>query len=368
MKNNMFLYYTPIIILLISYLFKFKNINVTYKRNYLINLDTLLYGVSLFFIYVMTAFKGNIDPDYLNYKYYFDIIPKITELNEFTLLKVRESTSNVEISLIYLFSFLKFLHIDFQFFYIIILFIIIILINKLSYYFPCKSLYLLIVYCFYFQGLFIFVRYQVGALCALLIIFNYAEKNKISKNSIFYFILGVSFHSITIFCIPALILFKLRKIILKNYLILLTVPIFISQFDLTLLLKIATIINPRYIDYIDNYHVIGSISSLLIRETLMFFLLFLVYLDKRRIKEVVKNNVLLMQLLLLLLLLFIWSIAWRVGILYRIALLYDIAWIFFFSLILKNRLLNNIKNITLILYLLLRLKTGISELSTYSFY
>ncbi|HCN41944.1 MAG TPA: hypothetical protein DIS95_06035 [Proteus vulgaris] len=364
----MFLYYTPVVILLISYLFKCKNINVTYKRNYLINLDTLLYGISLLYIYIITAFKGNIDPDYLNYKYYFDIIPEITKLNDFTLLQIKESTSNVEISLIYLFSFLKFLHIDFQFFYITILFIIVVLINKLSYYFPYKSLFLLIIYCFYFQGLFIFVRYQVGALCALLVIFNFSEKNKININSIFYFILGISFHSITIFCIPALILFKFRKTILKNYLILLIIPILISQFDLTILLKIATLINPRYIDYIDNYHIIGNISSLLIREGLILLLLILVYLDKKMIIKTIKNNVLIMQLLLLLLLLFTWSIAWRVGILYRIALLYDIAWMFFFSVTLKSKLLNKIKNTILILYLLLRLQTGVSELSTYSFY
>ncbi|WP_407822746.1 EpsG family protein [Proteus terrae] len=368
MKINMYLYYIPIIILLTSYLFKFKSVDLTYKKNHLVNLDTLIYGACLFFIYIITAFKGNIDPDYLNYKYYFDIIPKITELNEFTLLKVKESTSNVEISLIYLFSLFKFLHIDFQFFYITILLIIVFLINKLSYYFPNKSLFLLVIYCFYFQGLFIFVRYQIGALCALLIIFNYSKKNKVTISSIFYFIFGISFHSVTIFCIPALLLFKLRKKILNIYLILLIVPIFMSQFDLTLLLNIATLINPRYINYLDNYHVVGSISSLLIREVLIFFLLFLAYLDKQKITETIKDNILTMQLLLLLLLLFIWSVAWRVGILYRIALLYDIAWIFFFSLILKNNLLNNIKNFTLILYLLLRLQTGISELSTYSFY
>lgn len=358
----------PAILFIIAYLTK--------ENNFVINNNKvkqkkvfIFFGVAL--IFLLTGFKGDIDPDYKNYLFYFDLIPPLSKLNDESLHQIKNQTSNVEFGMVYMMSFLKSLSLPFQSYYIFTSTVICFLSSKLAKSYPGnEAIVLFFLYCFYFQPYFIQTRYFISLLSILMVFSLYHRHGRLSLVACIYFFIGLSFHSVAIFVIPLLLASHFANFIKRYWIQLLLFPLFLVTINITDLIGYAGAINERYDSYTNGgVNKAGDISSFYIRFYLVCFLSFLcVSFTKFKFKELNKPYEEL--LILCFLMLCSWSIAWKLGMLYRVALIFEISWVFF--IMYSNEYLNPVIRrtilFTLVLYAFYRLSTGVSELEEFYFF
>ncbi len=364
----MIYYYFPLIPLLVGALMRERKFFIGYK--YLCGSDAFFLYVFLIFIFILTGFKGNIDPDYLNYKIYYDLIPGFDSLNEGRIDNIKTLTSHVEPAIIYGMSALKTLGLGFQYFYIVSSAFFVFFIYKLSIYFKGQECLVgLVLYCFYLQPFFIQVRYFIGVLCGLICIMEYMRKEHISKKFIVYFIVGLLFHTVIVFSLP-IVFYKIFKGYLLKYIyISLLLPISLLFINIDYLLQFTPFISERYVNYMNvaNEQNVGNIFSFIVRESLVLFLITLLYISNRfSFSSTFDNEKSKPLFLMIFMMLVVWAFAWRFGMLYRIALLFEFGWLFF--LIQKKKdFYFFFCAIIISSYMLIRLYTGLSELAPFKF-
>lgn len=343
-------------ILFLGYMLSF------YKSNF----DELFFITVLIFVFIITGFKGNIDPDFNNYKYYFDIIPTYSELTDTNLELIRSKTSNVESGTIYYIAILKSLGLSFAFFYIGISIISTFLTYQIAKHFKNnKCIFLFCMLCFYVQSYFIISRFLIAILSSILIILNFNKNKKIKLSDIFIFLIGSFFHSIIYLTIPLIVLFTFRKIIIKYYSLILLLPIIISLIPINYFYFLFSLINERYIFYINRDNP-GQYFSFFYRELLLLlFYSYIFYYEKYRVSQSNYLNVTLA--ISMLMLLFSWSLSWQLDILYRVTLTFDFGWILFFLIPYKNTYGKILIFSILTFYCLFRYCVGVNELSNYTF-
>ncbi|HAV2175787.1 EpsG family protein [Enterobacter cloacae] len=362
-------YYLPLIPLFLGMIAPKRNVFLNGK--YVFQNDRFYLWLFLLTIFILTGFKGNIDPDYQNYLFYYHTIPKFDELNESNLNAIKDITSNVELSVIYGMSFLKIFGLGFQFYYIVSALVSIFLISKISSYFDGSECIVgLVIYCFYIQPFFIQVRYLGGALCGIICILEYFNKGKINRTVIFYFLLGMLLHTVVVFTVPLLLGKWLYSLIRKNLFLILLIPCLLALVNVDSILQYTYYVSDRYVNYLNassSQKELGSIFSFAVREAIVVFLIAGFALSNRFSLEGL-NNIRHSKALIFMLLsmLSIWAFAWQFGMLYRVALMFEIGWLLF--------LLQGKKNVSfyfswgvLLPYMIFRLYVGLAELKGFKF-
>ncbi|EEV9917377.1 EpsG family protein [Escherichia coli] len=349
----------------------YNNKDIFISNYYLFKSERLFLWIFLLFVMILTGFKGYIDPDYVNYKFYFDLIPEFRYLDSANLSRIKLLTSDVELSVIYGMTILKSLGLGFQYYYIFTSLFFVFLIARLSSYFKgYECIVGLVIYCFYIQPLFIQVRYLVGVLCGLICLMDVYKNNKVTFRSLIYFFVGFLFHKVIIFIIPLVLLRFIWKYVARHLFIAFLLPCLFIIIPIDSVLQYTSLISDRYVNYLvssSEQKELGSVLSFIVREVLAVAMLLLLFMANNysfdKITQTKQSNVLIMILLAML---STWALAWQFGMLYRIALLFEFGWVFF--LIQKNeRSINFAIFLILFMYMIIRLVTGLSELKPYEF-
>lgn len=266
----MMLYYLPLVPLFIGLLIPVRSIFI--NDTFICTTKSIFFYLFLFIIFILTGFKGNIDPDYQNYKFYYDIIPALDKLDGNALFNIKIATSSVELSVVYGMSLLKTLGLEFQFYYIFSSLCFVFLMSYLSKYYKYNECVVgLVLYCFYIQPFFIQVRYFCGVLCGLICLMEFFQNKKINVKVIVFMGIGFLFHTVVIFIIPVMIGKPLYKFIRHNLLISFLIPFAFLFINIDLLLQYTSIISGRYVNYLASSSIqneVGNVFSFYIREWL----------------------------------------------------------------------------------------------------
>ncbi len=363
------IYYLPALMIFLSIFLCNKKLVV---NNVIVgNASALLWFISIILIFILTGFKGDVDPDYKNYLFYFEVIPPIGELTPDRMTYIDSITSNAEVGMIYVMSLMKSASLPFQSYYVFTAFIISLLsFNLARLYKGFESYILIFLYCFYFQPYFIQTRYFISVLCVLICFVKCSRSGRISPEVLLYFFLGVSFHTVGFFILPLIFSLIFKDNIVKYWYLTLLFPLFFMLVKVDGLLSYAGVVNARYDTYVSNdLFTQGDISSFYIRYCLFIGLTIFCYLNSR-FKSHKWDDYLIEFWLLNLFMLSVWSVAWNLGMLYRIALLFEISWLFF--IFYSRQYLNGfgkfVVAFVLLAYALFRLIGGVSELEPFVFY
>ncbi|HBU6575562.1 TPA: EpsG family protein [Citrobacter amalonaticus] len=362
-------YYIPLIPLLFGMIIPKKNVHIHNKI--IFQSDRFYLWIFLLIIFILTGFKGNIDPDYQNYLFYYNVIPKYEDLNTLNLEAIKNITSNVELSVIYGMAFLKSFGLGFQYYYILSALIIVILISKVASYFIGKECIVgLVLYCFYIQPFFIQVRFFGGALCGIICILEFYARNKINIKVMLYFLIGLFLHTVVVFAIPLLLGKYIYAIVRKHLLLVFLLPTLFSIINIDSILQYTPMISDRYVNYLNaasSQKELGSIFSFLIRECIAIFLIIMFALSNRYSAEVLcETKQSKPMILVLLAMLCVWALAWQFGMLYRVALMFELGWLLF--LIQRKKTFSFYSSWGVLLpYMIFRLYIGLAELRPFEF-
>ncbi|MGI2168929.1 EpsG family protein [Shewanella sp. MF05960] len=314
-------YYLPVFFAYLSvitcvFTFKFENVNSK-------KISFLLIFISYFFLFLLVAFKGPIEPDYYSYRDIFYLAPDFNSINLESIKKSIEASFGIEPGIILLSSFLHYLGFDYQvliiFFSILNVFLTLCICKR----FPQCVRYtcLAFILCIFFQSYFVQIRFATGVFFTILACLHFIEGKL--KRSFSLFFLGLLFHNVAslyIFIIPAF--FASRKVIDRYYLIL-PLIFFIGMINFTVFLEffIESFFS-RYLIYLSlSEGFSGNPILFYWRWILYSFLMLLLYF---RENELSKSDSIYESFFKFCL--YMNLVSWAVG--YNFAIFYRVSWFF----------------------------------------
>lgn len=282
----------------------------------------------LFYLFFIVGFRGEIDPDFLNYKKIFDLAPSLY----FGISDVIDFSKSMGFELIYIFlvSVIKYLNLEFywvnvvfSFFSTLFIYKISILLNKkinLNLFY-CS----MVIYANSLIGIFVQIRFGLAALIvfyALILAFN-----KSYLTSVVWALISCFIHSISFFYFPVVFLYFVfsrvnfnKKIIFCGLVFLFClIPLLNISENLSILFYM---INERYSDY-DAFGT-GNYYGVMLRVAIIIFFIFL--LDFSRLSDLEIGLLFLTVLSVL-----FWVLSLEMAILYRLGVLAEFGYVVFLS-------------------------------------
>ena len=225
------MYYIPIFFSLVSAFFSLIY-NDSYNKEYN-KLPLAFIMFSVFSLFILTAFKGDIEPDYYNYRDIFYNAPELSFLNFTTLKKAIEASFGIEPGILLVSSFLKFLGLGYQnlilFFSVLNITLSILICRNIGFtYILSKITYLSFFILIFYQSYFVQIRFATGAFFAYLAFLSFLKGAK--KLSLLLFFLGVLFHNIAILFLMLPFFLATKRFWERNYVVLLF-ALFVSFID-----------------------------------------------------------------------------------------------------------------------------------------
>lgn len=320
-------YYIPVFFLLVSavvgWFFK-----VT-KGQRIVLCDIPVY-LGLACLFVLSAFKGNVDPDYESYQAIFNQIPNISLFGSYDWKVFEQNVDNIEIGFSMFGSMVKYFGGDYRNFLIIFsaffccltFFLFLGFGGRIKY--ACVLFFVLI----YYTAYFIQIRFLVAVLFAVFAVFGFS-RDRLFLSLVFIFI-GSFFHSVALLVVVPILfcLFFSRWLNSPLLLLSLSVPL-VSLSVFPVFSYLGTDVFVRYSVYVSEYDgAYGGVSSYYFR--LMFVALFL-WFFKFRDKEIsyVVNRLEGVLLTCLLMGIYIWAVGNSIPILYRAAWFLDFGFLYF---------------------------------------
>lgn len=283
--------------------------------------------VSIFIIFLITALKGDVDPDYRNYKYLFDIV-EIQSGFWRGYFQALSRLGGLEALSAFVMYVIKFLGGSFQLFYVVFSAFSCAIIFYFSRVSKIEiSVATFFIYCFYFYGFWVITRFLLGALLGLLSI-AYFYRSGLVKKPFVMALLGAGVHRVSFFAVP--VVFTIRhfgSFIKRNILSIIILSIPVAVVDLSGLFSFFVSDAHRYHVYIRN-SVGGDFFSFITRFLFVFSLLaYLKHCCPRVYYENTKYDFILVMVPFML---FSWALAVSLGIFYRVGLFFDISFLYFF--------------------------------------
>ncbi|MCG6229912.1 EpsG family protein [Vibrio furnissii] len=363
------LYYFPLIILIfgsILELFFDKKNNPELQSAFVLTSSILLF--------LLLGFKGNIDPDYDNYRYIFDISPSLYDINSQEFDRAIELSANIEPGIILLNSILKFFGLGYQSFILLNAVLLIILAINLARLIDVKNIctVLLCVFALYYQGMFVQVRF---ALC-LFLIFNavfYLWKRDVLK-SVLLLLASSLIHNVYLLSVVFALCFMFRELVVRRYILFLMFAIVFSRFNFNeIFLNILGTGFDRYNAYVLSYGELGhhvSSGAFPFYWRLMFFLvaIFIIFRKFNLIDYNIEDKYKFLFVCVVVNILS-WSVGYNTPILYRVSWFFDIGYTVI--PLLACRYSSRQQKLALILiffpYLLYRVSNGLVSLDNFYF-
>jgi|GEM_PF-2606138 len=283
-----------------------------------------IYWLFIFLVALFVGLRGNVDPDYLNYNYIFNISPSIGE-GWGTLVAHIEEVKLEPVFLLVV-SFLKESGANFVFLNLICSWVCFFFLKKICAFNENYWISFSYIYANAFVGLWVQIRFGVAIFLTAYAILLFSEKHKIK--SIFIFVVSMLVQSASIIYLPIIFSYRIIetfKINIWKFFIF----IFVFSIPLSLLPLRAQIgdflifFNQRYFEYALEGG--GTYISFLYRVALISVLFFLIKKDK--VLEEFEKIMMVMVMFSLL----IWAIAWQFPILYRIGTLCDTGFLLFLN-------------------------------------
>ncbi|ACK45985.1 hypothetical protein Sbal223_1478 [Shewanella baltica OS223] len=315
------MYYLPVFFAYLSVVFSVFNFK--YARVSSIKISFFLIVASFFCLFILTTFKGPIEPDYYSYRNIFYLSPDFDTINIESIRKSVVASFGIEPGIVLLSSFLRFLGFDYQvlivFFSILNLYLTFCICKR----FPQSIRYisLAFVLSIFFQSYFVQIRFATGVFLTVIACLNFLE-GKV-KRAIFIFILGLLFHNVAslfIFVLP--VYFVFRKLLDRYYLIL-PLILLLGLVNVNVLLKfVVESFFSRYLIYLslaDDFN--GNPILFYWRWVLYSFLMMLLYFKENNLT---KSNCIYESFFKFCL--YMNLISWAVG--YNFAIFYRVSWFF----------------------------------------
>lgn len=321
------MYYIPVLCSLLSAFFCYFRLNYGNVKHNQISFVFIIF--SLFSLFILIAFKGDVEPDYYNYRDIFYNAPNLNYLTFNSLGKAISASFGIEPGILFVSSLLHFLGLHYQnlilFFSILNVTLSVLIwkiegsINKFTY----LSLFILIFY----QSYFVQIRFAAGAFLAYLAIFVFFRGMK--KLSLILFLFAVFFHNIAVLFLVLPLFFVTRLFWDRHGLVLLLI-FFISFIDFYSIFElVAEIFFPRYVVYFsleDDYE--GNKFLFYWRFVVCFFLFFVLSFGERAIIDS-ENLIESFLKFCLFMNLFSWAVGYDFSIFYRVAWFFDIGLLYF---------------------------------------
>lgn len=325
---------------------------------------------SMYTLFILTAFKGGIEPDYYSYRDVFYNAPNLSSMTFHSLKKSIDASYGIEPGIVIISSFFKFFGFGYQ-----ALIIFFSLINIALIFFACKYLdlsirylSLSILFLVFYQSFFVQIRFSSGVFLTLLACFSYLCERK--KSAILFFITGLTIHNISslfLFIIPAL---KITRKALNWHWVILFCALLVSYVDFIYVFKfISEYFFPRYAVYFTPLESVNNNKILFYWRWIVYCLLFGIiffkewYISKPKdVYEEFFKFCLFMNL-------FSWSIGYELPIFYRVSWFFDVGLLYFVLAASRSKYL--IKRIIIISFLisllLYRVIVAVSDFSAYRF-
>ncbi|WP_392352680.1 EpsG family protein [Pseudoalteromonas rhizosphaerae] len=291
-------------------------------------------GFGLLFLFYLTAFKGNIDPDYLSYLNIYNNTPPLTSLSEETLAEARDKAYGIEYGILFLIGLIKAIGGSYQLLLIFFASTSIFLIYKLSKTFNRMHYFIVFaLVALFYQGVYIQIRFATACFFLYVSVFYYLNKSDDRYNkikSLFYFIFGALLHNVWVIILFFPIVIKLRDFFVRHIIVLflLTLPLsFLGATDF-ISFTIENFLS-RYNTYLLEYEDFSGSKFpyywRLILNLSLFYLL--IFREKKIIHEISAVERLLLAFLFLNLA--SWAVGYNFPILYRVSWFFDVGYIFF---------------------------------------
>ncbi|EMB8479490.1 EpsG family protein [Providencia rettgeri] len=359
-------YVLPLII--ISFIFF---VNLFFKRQRgTILLESSLFVLGFYSLFLLISFKGNIEPDYYNYKLLFDNGPTLSELNSYTLSQAQLIINGIEPGIILLNSIIKFFGGSYQYSIILINIFNFILILYIAKFFEPKFRYLIITtLCFiFFQGMFIQVRFTLSCLLAYVSFLNFI-KSKFFHAAI-CFIIAFLFHTIAIFSFVLILVWLYRNYLYKKikFLFLIIIP-FVFVDPTPVIQFIVDNLSSRYLYYINLYDGITASQFPFFWRLIVNIILITIIFYRE--PELFNNQADLNKFLLIICLLNVlsWAIGYKFPILYRVSWFFDLGYLFYPIIYSQSKYVIKkfIFIIIFMIFLYMRVLNGLDSFDVYYF-
>ncbi|MDY7891156.1 EpsG family protein [Aeromonas caviae] len=364
------MYYIPIFFSLASAFFSLSY-NNSYNKEYN-KLPLAFIMFSVFSLFMLTAFKGDVEPDYYNYRDIFYNAPELSFLNYATFEKAVEASFGIEPGILLVSSFLKFLGLDYQnlilFFSVLNITLSILICRHIgSAYILSKITYLSFFILIFYQSYFVQIRFATGAFFAYLAFFSFLKGTK--KLSLLLFFLGVLFHNIAVLFLMLPFFLAIKRFWERHNVVLL-LALFVSFIDFYSLFEfIAENFFTRYTYYFSLANDLEASKTVFYWRFLVYSLLF--FMLSINETGLTKSTGLVESFLkfCLFMNLFSWAIGYNFSIFYRVAWFFDVGLLYFIFAANRSSLLVKRLSIFLIVSVLLiyRSAASIADFTDYQF-
>lgn len=279
--------------------------------------------VALIFMFLIVSLKGDIDPDYFNYFYIYNVVLDSTEGFPFS----SNEQLKFEKGFLFFLALLKEFELEYYYFYGGYAFfstIFILLITR-SLEQANANMVFLFLYAVSFVGIWVQVRFGLASLGLLLSIIYFFKSNYFK--SFFVYLFSLLTHNIVLAVLMPVIFyillnkFKVRKFFICFILLFVSFFVFL---DFSVFFEaLLVFFNDRYIAYIDED--IGSSKSYFIRVVFFLVMLFLIRKDLFNMSGL--NRFLLCMAFSSVL---VFMVASKIVILYRLGVAFEMGYLMFF--------------------------------------
>jgi len=352
-------------LVIINQLAKFRVGNIDFRL-----ISLFLVSILTFWLFLLSSFKGPIEPDYYSYRDIYYLAPDLSYITVEAIKKSMVESYGIEPGIVLISSFLRYF--DFEYQSLVVFFSIS---NICLTYFICKKFpsdirYLCFVFfiLIFFQSYFVQIRFASGVFFTILACLYFIDGSRFK--AVFLFCMGLLFHNTaSLFLVTLPFFYLLRKQIDKHCLFL-PLLLLVAFIDIHLILKtIIENIFPRYSSYLaisDSFS--GSPFLFYWRWCFYSFLIFLLsYKEKHLSKSASLYEVFFKFLLYLNLA--TWAVGYNFPIFYRVSWFFDAGLLYFVFSYSRSKYL--IKKILcfIILYVLffIRFNDSISDFDSFYF-
>ena len=364
------MYYIPIFFSLVSAFFGLIYNNSHNNEYNKLSLAFIMFSV--FALFMLTAFKGDVEPDYYNYRDIFYNAPELSFLNFVTLKKAIDASFGIEPGILLVSSFLKFFGLGYQnlilFFSALNITLSILICRHIgSTSILGKITYLSFFILIFYQSYFVQIRFAAGVFFCYLAFLSFLKGTK--KLSLLLFFTGVIFHNIAVLFLMLPFFLATKKFWERNYTILFF-SLFVSFIDFYSILEfLAENFFTRYIYYFSLENDIGGSKIVFYWRFLVYSVLF--FMLSFNEAELTKTTSLIEAFLkfCLFMNLLSWAIGYNFSIFYRVAWFFDIGLLYF--IFAANRSGLRIKRVSIFFIistlLMYRSATSIADFTDYQF-
>lgn len=363
----MLVYYVPPFLIFLASFSLFKK-----NSNYI---DILLVVSGLILGFLITAIKFDVDPDYFNYKYYYDILPNLDQPPNYSWTYVYDMSDGMERGFIFLNIILKSLSLPYESLIFVCSLLSLFLLLCLFFKFreidsSTNSTFIFFVfYCFYYQAQWIQLRFNLAILIGYLAIFVIIFDRRYVLGFVLLFI-SVMFHNAGYFFIPLLIAYLFRDFLCKNYIVLLLCSCFLLFFDVSSSFELLKL-DDRYDYYIsgDGYSVNDSYLPFVFRISIILSYVFcyiFIFDKSKTFLSSFDSDISKLFSIMSLALVYSWALGYSIPILYRVSWVYEFGLLFVLVHSCNVDKVNRaIMYILFSLFTFYKLYVGVADLSPY---